>query len=137
MDRYSHTDFTTSSNLGICNIEAVKFKLLFVGELCRSKTTTTHNKLFNICISQIIIDDICENSLTYDLITTLVKYDLFSFLVTNINDDFIPGKLLWSKIVRQSIEGVGLWCLTPLSTIFQFYRGDQLESTRKSNVNII
>jgi hypothetical protein len=83
------------------------------------------------------MDDICENSLTYDLITTLVKYNLFSFLVTNINDDFIPGKLLWSKIVHQSIEGVGLWCLTPLSTRVQFYRGDQLESTRKSNVNIM
>jgi hypothetical protein len=46
MDKYSHTDSTTS-NLGICNIEAVKFKLLFVGELCRSKTTTTHTKLLN------------------------------------------------------------------------------------------
>ena len=45
-----------------------------------------------------------DNSITHDLIQTLVKYDLFSFLETYINEDYIPDKALWSKIVKQSVE---------------------------------
>ncbi|CAG2187538.1 unnamed protein product [Mytilus edulis] len=105
MDKYSPTDSTTS-NLGLWSLEAVidKFKLLFFGRLCRSKSGTTHKKLFNMCISQFILDENAEHSITYNLITTLVKYDLFSFLETYVNEDYIPEKVLWSKIVRQSIE---------------------------------
>ncbi|CAG2232008.1 unnamed protein product [Mytilus edulis] len=52
MDKYSPTDSTTS-NLGLWSLEAVidKFKLLFFGRLCRSKSGTTHKKLFNMCIN--------------------------------------------------------------------------------------
>jgi hypothetical protein len=45
-----------------------------------------------------------ENTITYDLIKTLVKYDMFSFLETFVHETFIPKKDLWSKIVRQSIS---------------------------------
>ena len=100
MDKYSPTDSTTS-NLGLWSLEAVidKFKLLFFGRLCRSKSCTTHKKLFNMCISQFILDENAEHSITYNLITTLVKYDLFSFLETYVNEDYIPEKVLWLKIV--------------------------------------
>ncbi|CAC5420891.1 unnamed protein product [Mytilus coruscus] len=105
MDKYSPTHSTTS-NLGLWSLEAVidKFKLLFFGRLCRSKSGTTQKKLINMCISQFILDENAEHSITYNLITTLVKYDLFSFLETYVNEDYIPEQVLWSKIVRQSIE---------------------------------
>lgn len=57
-----------------------------------------------MCISEFIMDENIEHSITYNLITTLVKYDLFSFLETYVNEDYIPEKVLWSKILRQSIE---------------------------------
>lgn len=97
---------STTSNLGLWSLEAVidKFKLLFFGRLCRSKSGTTPKKLFNMCISEFIMDENIEHSITYNLITTLVKYDLFSFLETYVNEDYIPEKVLWSKILRQSIE---------------------------------
>ncbi|CAC5422530.1 unnamed protein product [Mytilus coruscus] len=60
--------------------------------------------MFNMYISQFILDENAEHSLTYNLITILVKYDLFSFPETYVNEDYIPEKVLWSNIVRQSIE---------------------------------
>jgi hypothetical protein len=106
MDKTSPID-STISNLGLWSIESVtdKFKLLFFGRLCRSNSSTTHKKLFHILISQIILEeDEIENTITYDLIKTLVKYDMFSFLETFVHETFIPKKDLWSKIVRQSIS---------------------------------
>jgi hypothetical protein len=52
----------------------------------------------------ILEEDEIGNTITYDLIKTLVKYDMFSFLETFVHETFIPKKDLWSKIVRQSIS---------------------------------
>ena len=103
MDKTSPID-STISNLGLWSIESVtdKFKLLCFGRLCRSNSSTKHKKLFHILISQIILK--IENNITYDLIKTLVKYDMFSFLETFVHETFIPKKDVWSKIVRQSIS---------------------------------
>ena len=106
MDKASPID-STIIYLGLWSIESVtdKFKLLFLGRLCRSNSSTTHNKLFHILSSQIIIEeDGVENTNTYNLIKTLVKYDMFSFLETFVHKTCIPKKYLWSKIVRQSIS---------------------------------
>jgi hypothetical protein len=94
MDKTSPID-STISNLGLWSIESVtdKFKLLYFGRLCRSNSSTKHKKLFHILISQIILEeDEIENNITYDLIKTLVKYDMFSFLETFVHETFIPKK---------------------------------------------
>ena len=67
-------------------------KLLFFGRLCRSNSSTTQ-KLFHNLISQIILEeDGVENTITYDLIKTLLKYDMFSFLETFVHETCIPKK---------------------------------------------
>lgn len=104
-DKRSPTD-ACISNIGLWSVEGLidKFKLLLFGGLCRAKHNTTHKQLFNIRLGQIISGDFNGGSLTYDLIQTLVKYDMLSFLECYMEDTYIPEKRLWSKITNQSIE---------------------------------
>ncbi len=47
--------------------------------------------------------DFEKTSITYDILKTLMKYDMESFIEINKEETFIPDKTLWSKIVSQSI----------------------------------
>ncbi|CAC5382423.1 unnamed protein product [Mytilus coruscus] len=93
------------SNLGLWTIEGLidKFKILFLGRLCRASVTTTHKQLFNLRLGQILSGDLAKLSITYDLIQTLAKYDMLTFLESYIDEAYIPDKRRWSKIVSQSI----------------------------------
>ncbi|CAC5363649.1 unnamed protein product [Mytilus coruscus] len=93
------------SNLGLCTIKGLidKFKIFFLGRLCRASVTTTHKQLFNLRLGQILSEDLAKSSITYDLIQTLARYDMLSFLESYIEEAYIPDKRLWSKIVSQSI----------------------------------
>ncbi|CAC5390339.1 unnamed protein product [Mytilus coruscus] len=51
------------SNLGLWTIEGLidKFKILFLGRLCRASVTTTHKQLFNLRLGQIFSEDLARN----------------------------------------------------------------------------
>ncbi|VDI79116.1 Hypothetical predicted protein [Mytilus galloprovincialis] len=105
LDKRSPTDSCTST-VGLWSIQGLidKFKLLFLGRLLRAKSNTTHKQLFILRLSQLLLGESDKRSITYDLIKTLTKYDMHSFLESYMDDLYIPDKKLWSKIVNQSIE---------------------------------
>lgn len=81
-----------------------KMKLLFFERLFRSKSTTVHKQLFNFRLGQILAGESSQISLTCELMKILTKYDLNVFIENFLVENFIPDKLLWRKIVKQSVE---------------------------------
>ena len=105
MDKRSPSD-SCISNVGLWTVEGYidKMKLLFFGRLCRSKSTTVHKQLFNFRLGQILAGESSQISLTYEFMKILTKYDLNVFIENFLVENFIPDKLLWRKIVKQSVE---------------------------------
>ena len=81
-------------NLGLWTIEGLidKFKLLMFGRLCRAGTETIHKQLFNLRLAQMICGEFEKTSVTYDILKTLMKYDMQSFVEIYTQETFIPDK---------------------------------------------
>lgn len=77
--------------------------MLFFGRLCRASVTTTHKQIFNLRLANVISGNPDKSSLTFDLVQTLLKYDMSSFFENFIEESFIPNKSLWSKVISQTI----------------------------------
>ncbi|CAC5402883.1 unnamed protein product [Mytilus coruscus] len=105
LDKRSPTDSCTST-VGLWYIQGLidKFKLLFLGRLFRANSNTTHKQLFTVRLNQLLLGESDKRSITYDLIKTLIKYAMHSFLESYMDDLYISDKKLSSKIVKQSIE---------------------------------
>ena len=104
LDKRSPTE-TTCSVLGLWTINAIidKYKLLFLGRLCRSSTQYTYKQIFCFKLSQIVLG-IHDSGITYDLVSVAVKYELQEYIVDYIKTSVLPPKWAWSNIISNNLH---------------------------------
>ena len=96
-----------TGSLGLWSMEGTidKAKLLYFGRLCRLHETLLTKKIFTERLSSYYID---PNKQTIgfipDIIQILDKYSLGNYLSTYIEENTLPAKLSWTKIVYDHIN---------------------------------
>jgi hypothetical protein len=60
------------------------------------------------------------------MLQEVLGYEVFGQVRTWKIRDISLGSTQVLELLKYFITTAGLWCLTPLSTIFQLYRGGQL-----------
>ena len=96
-----------TGSLGLWSMDGTidKAKLLYFGRLCRLHETLLTKKIFTERLSSYYID---PNKQTIgfipDIIQILDKYSLGNYLSTYIEENTLPAKLSWTKIVYDHIN---------------------------------
>ena len=94
----------TTQTLGLWSMEGVidKSKLLYFGRLCRTSPSQFIKRLLYFRIGQYMCNDVSSTSVIHDLIQTVRKYELDTFLMEYLRTGEFPEKSQWNKIVSRS-----------------------------------